>query len=82
MKSVWYTVMTACFILMLLMVGRTVLKFEQTAFTAKDAYAKGYEAGKKAAVDSLPKACVTWWFGDDARQRHREAVQAYCKGKL
>ena len=54
------------------------MRYEKTAITAQKAYDLGYAAGKDSV--STPKACVAWWFGQDAKLRHQQAVQAYCKG--
>lgn len=55
------------------------MRYERIMLTAKEAYAKGYEAGKAAV--STPKVCTAWWFGEDAKVRHAQAVEAYCKGR-
>lgn len=43
------------------------------------AYKDGYSAG--VASVSVPKQCVDWWFGNDNKDRHKQAQKAYCKGK-
>lgn len=42
-------------------------------------YKDGYDAG--AASVNTSKQCVDWWFGTDFKERHKQAQQAYCKGK-
>lgn len=42
-------------------------------------YKDGYDAG--AASVNTPKQCVDWRFGTDFKERHKQAQQAYCKGK-
>lgn len=44
-----------------------------------EAYKEGYNAG--AASVNMPRQCVDWWFGTDFKERHKQAQQAYCKGK-
>lgn len=55
------------------------MRHEKTAMTAKEAYALGFADGKAAV--STPKVCTAWWFGEDAKVRHAQAVEAYCKGR-
>ena len=78
MKEVTALVMAACFIAALLIGIEVWQQYRSIAITAQKAYALGYEAGKASV--STPKACVAWWFGEDAKIRHQQAVQAYCKG--
>ena len=78
MKSVAGLVIAVCFIVALLAGIEMRQQYRNIAITAQEAYALGYAAGKASV--STPKACVAWWFGEDAKIRHQQAVQAYCKG--
>ena len=78
MKSVTGLVIAACFITALLTGIEVWQQYRNIAITAQKAYDLGYAAGKDSV--STPKACVAWWFGQDAKLRHQQAVQAYCKG--
>ena len=78
MKSVASLAVAVCFIAALLIVIEVWQQYKNIAVTTKEAYALGYAAGKSSV--STPKVCVAWWFGEDARIRHQQAVQAYCKG--
>ena len=70
----------AAAVIVLALVGANAyMRYERTMLTAKEAYQKGYEAGKAAV--STPKVCTAWWFGEDAKVRHAQAVEAYCKGR-
>lgn len=45
------------------------------------AYVRGYKEGKAEAMESLPKACVSWWFqGQNLAERKTQIQAAYCKG--
>lgn len=46
-----------------------------------EAYKEGYDAGAGAASVNTSRQCVDWWFGTDFKERHKQAQQAYCKGK-
>lgn len=78
MKAVAGLAIAICFIAALLTGIEMWQQYRDIAITAQKAYALGYEAGKASV--STPKACVAWWFGEDAKIRHQQAVQAYCKG--
>ena len=78
MKSVAGLVIAVCFIAALLAGIEVWQQYRNIAITAQKAYDLGYVAGKDSV--STPKACVAWWFGQDAKLRHQQAVQAYCKG--
>lgn len=78
MKSVASLAVAVCFIAALLIVIEVWQQYKNIAITTKEAYALGYAAGKASV--STPKGCVAWWFGEDAKIRHQQAVQAYCKG--
>ena len=78
MKSVTGLVIVVCFIVALLTGIEVWQQYRDIAITAQKAYDLGYAAGKDSV--STPKACVAWWFGQDAKLRHQQAVQAYCKG--
>lgn len=69
----------AAAIVLALVGANAYMRYERIMLTAKEAYAKGYEAGKAAV--STPKVCTAWWFGEDAKARHAQAVEAYCKGR-
>ena len=48
-----------------------------------DVYAKGFAEG--VASINPAKLCTAWWFGADKASvmvRHKQAQQAYCKGKV
>ena len=78
MKAAANLAIAICFIAALLVGIEVWQQYRSIAITAQKAYDLGYEAGKASV--STPKACVTWWFGEDAKIRHQQAVQAYCKG--
>lgn len=80
MRGVALTVATVCFILMLLQVWHMWIEYQKIALTTEQAYKKGFEAGRSSAMASVPKVCTAWWFGEDAKERHKQAVEAYCKG--
>ena len=69
----------AAAIVLALVGANAYMRYERIMLTAKEAYQKGYEAGKAAV--STPKVCTAWWFGEDAKVRHAQAVEAYCKGR-
>lgn len=56
-------------------------KYEKMALTTAQAYKQGFEAGKLSVAKSQAQACTAWWFGSDTKERHQQAVEAYCKGK-
>ena len=78
MKSVTGLAIAVCFIAALLAGIEVWQQYRNIAITAQKAYDLGYAAGKDSV--STPKACVAWLFGQDAKLRHQQAVQAYCKG--
>ena len=78
MKSVASLAVAVCFIAALLAGVEVWQQYRNIAITAQEAYDLGYAAGKDSV--SIPKVCVAWWFGEDAKLRHQQAVQAYCKG--
>lgn len=66
---------------------RSILEF--TAFKQEKAtlqkqldetYTKGFQDGVKSF--NIPKTCTAWWFGTNLKERHDQARQAYCKGKI
>ena len=78
MKSVTGLAIAVCFIAALLTGVEVWQQYRGIAITAQKAYDLGYTAGRDSV--STPKACVAWWFGEDAKLRHQQAFQAYCKG--
>ena len=75
----YVTLISAIAITLAALVSATIwVRYESIAISTKEAYAKGFKDGKASV--STPKACVAWWFEEDAKIRHQQAVQAYCKG--
>lgn len=75
----YVTLISAIAITLAALVSVTIwVRYENIAISTKEAYAEGFKDGKASV--STPKACVAWWFGEDAKIRHQQAVQAYCKG--
>ena len=80
MRDFFYAVLVAGVVTTTLAVVNLTVRLDKAAITAEQAYKKGYADGKQESTISTPKACVAWWFGEDAKLRHQQAVQAYCKG--
>lgn len=80
MRNIFYITLSAGVVISTLAIGNLAVRLDKAALTAQQMYAKGYEDGKKANIISIPKACVTWWFGEETKVRHKQAVEAYCKG--
>ncbi len=75
----YVTLISAIAITFAALVSVTIwVRYENIAISTKEAYAEGFKDGKDSV--STPKVCVAWWFGQDAKLRHQQAVQAYCKG--
>ena len=75
----YVTLISAIAITLAALVSVTIwVRYENIAISTQEAYAEGFKDGKDSV--SSAKACVAWWFGQDAKLRHQQAVQAYCKG--
>lgn len=81
MKGVTLTVALICTLLVTLTAGHIWLQYTKVMMTNQQAYEKGFRDGKRNAHEATPKLCVAWWFQGDAKLRHQQAVEAYCKGK-
>ena len=62
--------------------GLTLCTLHDAVLEHKEVYNKGFEAGKLSVTKSQAQACTAWWFGSDTKERHQQAVEAYCKGKI
>ena len=75
----YVTLISAIAITFAALVSVTIwVRYENIAISTKEAYAEGFKDGKNSV--SSAKVCVAWWFGEDAKIRHEQAVKAYCKG--
>ena len=81
MKGVALTVALICTLLVTLTAGHIWIQYSNAMLTNQQAYEKGFKDGKRSAHEDTPKLCVAWWFQEDAKLRHQQAVEAYCKGK-